>query len=239
MKLLRDPSVASSGKLVLTEMDGIARSKSDELAVKRTEVITTRKRSLGDRKLHDTMVPGYRGIWAGYHLCNLSGHWCHLIYDHKIPLQLRNKHKFWTFIQFLFWRNGSDSNSSDLFARRDRIFEFLKLLGTLWATSELRSENQSLTNTSRKKENKSLVTLQSSLTKWKASNLFLCHMKFIELLLFKATFPSCTITSARGTRKTVEMPWQIWKLSSSRETETQTQCNWASNCQWVLSNNND
>ena len=64
MKLLRDPNVASSGRLVLTHMTPV-KTEADTIAEKRVQLVKTRTQSWGDQKLVESMVPGYKGMRNG------------------------------------------------------------------------------------------------------------------------------------------------------------------------------
>lgn len=59
-RLLEDPNVPSSGRLVLTEIyPGV--TESDRLQEQRKHLLMTRTQSWGDQKLVNGMVPGYTG----------------------------------------------------------------------------------------------------------------------------------------------------------------------------------
>lgn len=60
-RLLEDPNVPSSGRLVLTEIyPGV--TESDRLQEQRKHLLMTRTQSWGDQKLVNGMVPGYTGF---------------------------------------------------------------------------------------------------------------------------------------------------------------------------------
>ena len=75
MKLLRDPNVASSGKLVLAHMTPV-KTEADHIAEKRVVLVKTRTQSWGDQKLVESMVPGYKGMFLPIH--KVYSKTCHL-----------------------------------------------------------------------------------------------------------------------------------------------------------------